>query len=153
MEYPFKVAKGLPKPATGILAEVAHLRDMVFAMIAIDVAMGRDLPAPPVQAAGPQFKRSVPAPASPLRSKLPKSLDAKDKAASAAAAAIDDPKLRELEEAYLGKKFTEPAKKTGNGKAKRTRALCRAGHFLERGARCVARGVRPTRCERQYSAK
>ena len=43
---------------------------------------------------------------------------AKDKAASAAAAAQDDPELRGLEAAYLRKTFTEPAKKTGNGKAK-----------------------------------
>jgi hypothetical protein len=35
-----------------------------------------------------------------------------------AAAAQDDPELRDLESAYLGKKFTEPAKKTGKGKAK-----------------------------------
>ncbi len=34
LQYLFKMVKGPPKPATCIVADVAHLGDMVFAMIA-----------------------------------------------------------------------------------------------------------------------
>ncbi len=62
----------LDRPGTriGLLSQIPG--KMLIAMIAVDVASGRDLAAPPIEAAGPQFKRSVPAPASPLRSKMSK---------------------------------------------------------------------------------
>jgi hypothetical protein len=139
-EYPFKFTKGLPKGrTTGIVSEVAHLKDIVERMIGRDVEIGRDLTAAlPDGAADPHFHRTGVAPSSPLRSKQSKELAAADKAREAAAAAQDDPELLALEAKYKGKKFTdtdadrEPAPKKGKGKAKARSAS---------GQRCVVHAI------------
>ena len=108
--YPAKPLKGLPKDgATGIAAEVAHLRSQVVKMIEADLAAGRDLgPLPPDRAAGPVFKRPVPVPPAALRSLMSTAMEAEDKARTAAGAVQDDPELVALEAQYLNKKFTDP---------------------------------------------
>ena len=122
--YPFKIVKGLPVGEKGIVAEVAHLRELVIKMIDTDIESGRDLAAPPVPdgVIGPRFKRSIPAPPSPLRAKQSKDMEAEDTARQAAAAAQDDPELLELEAKYLHKTFSDddvPYK--GKGKGKRSK--------------------------------
>jgi hypothetical protein len=88
-------------PAIGIVAEVAHLRDMVFAMIAVECrrhegAAGTSrLPLALARLSGRSSSTHSPfrSPPRRLHSKLPKVVDSKDKAA--AAATLDDPVLRD----------------------------------------------------------
>ena len=92
-------------------------------MIDTDIESGRDLAAPPVPdgVIGPRFKRSIPAPPSPLRAKQSKDMEAEDTARHAAAAAQDDPELLELEAKYLHKTFSDDdVHYKGKGKGKRS---------------------------------
>ncbi len=119
--YSFPVVKGLPAGLKGILAKVAHLRDLVANMITADLASRRDLSAPiPDAAAGPCLKRALPAPAPELRTAHSNALAAADEAERVAAAAQDDPELLELERKYKGKKFTDVAETVRGSKRART---------------------------------
>ena len=119
--YQFPVVKGLPKGTpTGIILEVAHLRDLLANMILVDLALGRDLTSPiPDSTAGPNLKRALPAPAAELRTAQSKAAAAADLAERAEAAAIDDPELLSLEKKYKGKKFTEVAERNKGSKKAR----------------------------------
>ncbi len=97
MKCLYKVAKGLPKPAIGIIAEVPSFGTW-YSPSSLSMSRGSGTSRLPLPGRGPQFKRFVPAPASPLRSKLSKQLE--DKAASTSAA-LDDPELRDLEKSHL----------------------------------------------------